>query len=283
MRYLILFLPLLFLACAPESVDRYHTGENEEEIVSLLNEREYGKAIWLIENREGRDPKGETAFLLAQAYLGRAGIEPLAFAARVTEEGPDSAAARTLFPNCPKGRITGKVEMKCLLKRVYLHAPPADEGDFARARELFRKSYPNPAVAPEWVNTLIGMVDTISLVRRAGDLFLYSKGIKTAGGKVQFNPADVKWLSQQGKESLRDAEQALARANHSGEKVSRFLSGVKANEWFERVEGTMEFAKTVGLSRFLDFVRENLLKASDEIRYGEALDRLKATLELLGQ
>ena len=38
-------------ACAPESVDRYQTGETNEEIVSLLNNREYGKAVWLIENR----------------------------------------------------------------------------------------------------------------------------------------------------------------------------------------------------------------------------------------
>jgi hypothetical protein len=284
MRILSLLALLILSACAPESVNKYHTGENEEEIVSLLNAREYSKAIWLIENREGRNPRGETGFLLAQAYLGRAGIEPLAFAARVTEAEPDTAEARALFPKCPRGRINAKeVEMKCLLKRVYLQAPPADEGDFARARELFRTSYPDPASAPVWVNTLIGMVDTISLVRRAGDLFIYSKGVKRPGGKLQFNPNDVQWLKGQGKESLRDAKEALGRANYAGDKVSRFLSGVKANEWFERVEGTLEFAKTVGLSRFLDFVRENLLKQTDEIRYGQTLDRLKVTLDLLDQ
>jgi hypothetical protein len=127
------------------------------------------------------------------------------------------------------------------------------------------------------------MVDTISLVRRAGDLFIYSKGVKRPGGKLQFNPNDVQWLKGQGKESLRDAKEALGRANYAGDKVSRFLSGVKANEWFERVEGTIEFAKTVGLSRFLDFVRENLMKQTDEIRYGQTLDRLKVTLDLLDQ
>jgi hypothetical protein len=37
----------------------------------------------------------------------------------------------------------------------------------------------------------------------------------------------------------------------------------------------------VGLSRFLDFVRENLLKPSDEIRYGETLDKLKTAFELI--
>jgi hypothetical protein len=170
--------------------------------------------------------------------------------------------------------------MKCLLKRVYLHAPTVDNSDFARARALFRKAYPDPAAAPQWVNTLIGMVETISVVKRAGDLFLYAKRLegKSLGG---VNPASIKWLQRQGKEALLEAKEALGRANHAGEKISKILTGTKANEWFERIEGTMKFAKTVGLSRFLDFVRENLLKPADEIRYGETLDKLKATLDLI--
>lgn len=281
-RISLLLSCFLLIACTPKSVDRYHTGENEKEIISLLNQREYSKVIWLIENRE-KQPEGKTAFLLGQAYLGRSGIEPLAFAARITEAEPDSAEAREIFPTCPKGRISSakEVEMKCLLKRVYLQAPKADGGDFARARLLLRKSYPNPSTAPEWVNTLVGLVDSISLVKRVGDLYLYGKGMRAGGGKISFNPRDIDWLKLQGKESLDDAREALSRANYSGEKVSRFLSANRANEWFERIEGTITFAKTVGLSRFLDFIRENLLKPTDEIRYGETLDRLKATIDLL--
>jgi hypothetical protein len=283
-QILLLAIALLGAAlpgCAPESVDRYHTGESSEEIVSLLNEREYGKAIWLIENREGKNPEGETAYLLGQAYLGRAGFEPLGFAAKVSDVEPDTEAARILFPKCPRERLSSLsgVEMKCLLKRVYLHAPAVDNSDFARARALFRKAYPNPELAPQWVNTLIGMVETISVVKRAGDLYVYAKNFD--GNPMNVNKAEIKWFQRQGKEAFAEAKEALGRANHAGEKISKILTGTKANEWFERAEGTMKFAKTVGLSRFLDFVRENLLKPSDEIRYGETLDKLKTAFELI--
>lgn len=274
-------LAIALPACAPESVDRYHTGESSEEIVSLLNEREYAKAIWLIENREGKNPEGETAYLLGQAYLGRSGFEPLGFAAKVSDVEPESQAARILFPKCPRERLNSLsgVEMKCLLKRVYLHAPAVDNSDFARARALFRRAYPNPELAPQWVNTLIGMVETVSVVKRAGDLYIHAKNFD--GSPLGVNKAQIKWLQRQGKEAFAEAKEALGRANHAGEKISKILTGTKANEWFERAEGTMKFAKTVGLSRFLDFVRENLLKPSDEIRYGETLDQLKAAFELI--
>jgi hypothetical protein len=272
----LLLLLLILPACAPESVSRYQTGENSEEIVSLLNERDYDKAIWLIENHEGKNPEGENAYLLAEAYLGKAGIEPLAFASRVAGPEPESPAAEALFPECPKEAIRSihQVEMKCLLKRVYLQAQGANAIYLARAQRLFRKAYPNPALSPDWVNTLIGTVEMISLVKRAGDLFFYAK-------RGHFSPSDLPWIQSQGRSAYAEAKEALGRANHSGEKISRLLSGAKANEWFERVEGTIQFAKEVGLSRFLDFVRENLLKPSDEIRYGDTLDQLKATLDAL--
>jgi hypothetical protein len=117
-------------------------------------------------------------------------------------------------------------------------------------------------------------------VKRAGDLYFYAKG-REGKSLGAVNPADIKWLQRQGKDALLEAKEALGRANHAGEKISKILTGTKANEWFERVEGTMKFAKSVGLSRFLDFVRENLLKPSDEIRYGETLDKLKAMLDLI--
>jgi len=283
MRIVLPLLCAFLFSCAPESVSRYHTAENEEEIVSLLNERKYDKAVWLIENRHGKNPNGKLGYLLGQAYLGKAGIEPLEFASRVTEPEPDSESARIIFPGCPKERITSlsKIETKCLLKRVYLRAPAADNPDFVKARQLLRQSYPDPASTPEWINTLIGMTETISLVRRAGDLYLYSKGFKSAKIALAFNLSDARWLHTQGKEAMNDAREALARANHSGEKISIFLSGTKANEWFDRIDGTVEYAKAVGLSRFLDFVRENLLKPSDEIRYGESLDKLKTVFDLL--
>jgi hypothetical protein len=277
LRAAILFLAAAGLpACAPDSVGRYQTGETTQEATALLNGRQYQKVIWLIENRHAGDPGGEDAYLLAQAYLGKAGVEPLAFAAAISAPEPDTEAARALFPQCPKGELRSHrgVPMKCILKRVYLRAPKADDPDFARARYLLRRAYPDPSAAPEWVNTLIGLVETISVVSRAGDVYLFGKGQSPAalmiGAQVR-----LPWLKNHGRRAREEARYAIARARHSGPKIAGLLSGSKADVWFEQVDGTVVYAETVGLPKFLDFVRDHVLKPGDEIRYGEILDRLR--------
>lgn len=273
---------LLLSACAPEHADRYTNAETDTEVVSLLNERRYGKAVFLLESRVGKNPEGEAAFLLAQAYLGRAGIEPLSFAAAVAGPQPDDERSRALFPECDRGTLAkmNTKEWKCLLKRVYLQAPAADGADFARARTLLRRAYPNPAAAPEWVNSLVGLVETISLVRRAGDLFLYAdRQLKQPD--LERGPQDLPWLKKHTKEALVEGEAALQRAKYSGEKISRLLTGAKAHDWFERAEDGVSFAKALGLARFMDFLREQALKPSDEIRYGETLDQIRDLLAAL--
>lgn len=280
-KFLLASLALAALsACAPEAAKRYHTAESEAEAVSLLNEREYGRAIFLLESRLGKNPQGPNAFLLGQAYLGRAGIEPLAFAAAVAESEPGMEATAQLFPDCPTGRLAkvNAKEWKCLLKRVYLHGPAVDQRDFARARALFRRAYPDPATAPEWANALIGLVETISLVKRVGDLYLYSQGHRPRPDLLR-GAQDLPWLQEQGRLALEEADQAINRARFAGEKISTLLTGSKGYAWFERAQGTMRFAKALGLARFFDFARENLVKPVDEIRYGETLNRLR---EILG-
>jgi hypothetical protein len=274
-----LFLALL-PACAPESVDGYHTAEHEEEAVSLLNRREFSKAIWLLENREGRlpaDPK--ISFLLAQAYLGRVGIEPLAFAARLGQPLPESDARERLFPKCDNGAMAlkGKLDPKCTLKRVYIHAPPVDHPDFARARQLLRHAYPDPALCPDWVNTLIGVVDLISFTKRAGDIYLYAKSMKSRPDP-SLRVTDLFWLKRHAQEAVVDAKQALRRAEFSGEKISRLLTGMKDAPWFHQAEKGIDFIEKLGLAQLLDFVRARLLGAEDEIKYGEILDELRDML-----
>lgn len=284
MRLLLTFTAALTLlaACAPEHADRYTNAETDTEVVGLLNARRYGKAIFLLESRVGKDPAGEPAFLLAQAYLGRAGFEPLAFAAAVAGPMPENEAARALFPECDRTTLAkvNTKEWKCLLKRVYLQAPAADGADFARARLLLRRAYPDPAAAPEWVNSLVGLVETVSLVRRAGDLFLYADA-QLKQPSPERGPRDLPWLKKHTKEALVEGEGALQRAKYSGEKVSRLLTGAKAYDWFERVEGGVAFAKALGLPRFMDFLREQALKPGDEIRYGETLDQIRDLLASL--
>jgi hypothetical protein len=280
--YLLLAAFLSVQACAPSSVNEYNTGETEEEVIGMLNQRDYAKAVWLLEQNDAKNLEGRLGFLLGQAYLGKAGIEPLDFAAKITGPQTDSLAARTMFPKCPADRISSVKAIKshCLLKRIYLLAPNADHPDFAKAREYMRKSYPNPALAPQWVNTLIGLVETISVVKRVGDVYLFSRDRENRRFNLN-TMTDIKWVRNQGELALAEGREALNRANYSGEKISQFLNGSKANQWFERVEGTVRYAKTVGLSRFLDFARDTLIKPEDEIRHGEALDKLKTVLDSL--
>jgi hypothetical protein len=261
-------------ACAPESVEKYHTGETEEQVMSLFNQREYHKAIFLIESREGEYPSGKMGYLLAQAYLGKAGLEPLEFAAKIFGEIP--ASQELFFPKCERGAQRNlELSEKCLLQRVYLFAPAPDSKEMQRARALFRKAYPSARDTPPWVNALIGMVELISFTKRTGNLYFYAMG-KSA---LTYTQADLPWLETQAKNGFQEARFTLERAEHSGEKISKLLGAKEKNLWFQRAEGTVDFTNAMGLRRFYDFLRENLVKPTDEIRYGDALDRLKKILE----
>jgi hypothetical protein len=77
------------------------------------------------------------------------------------------------------------------------------------------------------------------------------------------------------KQAREEARYAVERARHSGPKIAGLLSGSKADVWFEQIDGTVVYAENVGLPKFLDFIRDHVLKPGDEIRYGEILDRLR--------
>jgi hypothetical protein len=263
------FLLLTLAACAPESVEQYHTGETEEEVVSLLNQREYHKAIWMIESREGENPEGKMGYLLAQAYLGKVGLEPLEFAAKILGEIPSSQ--KLFFPKCSLNAVNKKdIPTKCLLQRVYIFAPDPDSREMKRARTLLRNAFPTAQETPSWNNALIGMVELVSFTKRAGKIYLYATD-PNSSPKI----TDLPWLRSEAKLGLQEAKFSLQRAEYSGDKISKLLGAKENSQWIMRVEGTIEFSKTIGLSRFIDFLRENLLKPSDEIRYGETIDRLK--------
>ncbi len=272
--WLLLISLSAFSACAPESVEKYHTGETEEQVMSLLNQREYHKAIFLIESRQGQYPEGKMGYLLAQAYLGKAGLEPLEFAAKIFSEIPESQ--ELFFPKCERSSQKNlELSEKCLLQRVFLFAPSPDSKEMQRARALFRKAYPSAKDAPPWINALIGMVELVSFTKRTGNLYLYAMG-KSA---LTYTPEDLPWLESQAKNGFQEAKFTLERAEYSGEKISKLLGAKEKNLWFQRAEGTVDFASSMGLRKFYDFLRENLVKPTDEIRYGDALDRLKKVFE----
>lgn len=280
----LLTLALVF-ACAPRSVEEYHTAENEEEIVRLMNQREYRKVIWLVESREGKSPANKRiAFLLGQSYLGAAGLEPLEVAAKVTEAQDFSGAdAHDLFPACPSAAFAAGSDQDplCLVKRVYFHVPDPDMNEMARARELFRYAYPDPAASPEWANVLVGAVETAAVIKRAGNIFLFAKRALKNGADQGQRPSDeqLRWFARQLKLILAEADQALQRADHSGDKISQLLTGSGGTVWFDRARGAITWAHRLGLANLFSFLRATMVSEQDETRYGEALDKIRAYLD----
>lgn len=272
---------LLCAGCAPKSVDSYHTAENEEEIVRLFNQHEYRKAVWLIESREGKKPADpKVAFLLGQAYLGCAGFEPLAFAAKVSgAQDFSSPDARELFPACPPAPLDSLrgTDPACLLKRVYLHFPDPDLEELRRARELLRSAYPDPSSTPEWVNVLIGGVETASVTARAGRIYLFAK--RTGRQAAEPSDQELHLVAAHARRALPEAAQALARAGHAGRKISDFLTGHKDEPLFVQVKGAIDWSEKLGFRSLFDLLRGNFTSAEDESRHGRTLDRIRAILE----
>lgn len=285
-RLFALLLVFAVAGCAPKSIEEYHTAQSEEEITRLLNEREYQKAIFLVESKHGKFPDDKNiAFLLGQAYLGKVGFEPLLVASRVSAaQSFDSREARLLFPDCQTGRVKDVkgAALLCLIKRIYLHVPGADREEFTRARDLFRRAYPSPGESPEWVNILIGMVETASVIKRIGSVYVFVLDLDQNGGQgPRRSPTDeeLQWLVRQLKRALTESAQALARADHSGKKISQFLTGSQEAELFQKVRASIVWAERLGLGTLFDLTRGNLVTPQDEIKYGPILDRLRKMLD----
>ena len=146
-----------------------------------------------------------------------------------------------------------------------------------RARDLFRFAYPDPASSPEWVNILVGMVETAAVVKRAGEIFLLAK--RTLSGGQRPTDEQLRWFARQIKLMLEEADQALARADHSGNKISQLLTGNRGTVWFERVGEAIHWAKTLGLENFFDLLRANVVSPDDETQFGGILDKIRSFLD----
>ncbi|MGZ3694218.1 MAG: hypothetical protein ACXWQO_08450, partial [Bdellovibrionota bacterium] len=132
-------------------------------------------------------------------------------------------------------------------KRVYVQAPDADKRELARARDLFQRAYPDAASTPPWANTLIGMVETISVIERAGKIYAYARKYKASGNP--FDPMGFLWLEKQIRLAEGEAREALSRAKYSGDKVSRLVSGVNGDQLFDRLKGELKFKSQTGLQK----------------------------------
>ena len=265
MRFILLLL--LLTGCSQKSSDEYNTAETEKEVVVLFNKREYHKAAWLIESKNGSNPKDpKITFLLAQAYLGKAGFEPLDFMSRVSDKQPFSNDG--FFPACGNEALKSvkTATMKCLFKRVHEQAPDPDEANFSHARDLFRKAYPSPKLAPDWVNTLVGLVECTSFSARLGNLMAYARKLRWQSQLA----LDQEWLKRQGKGSLAEASQCLARAEYSNIKISNFLSGMKNKIWFQVRNNEMKFTEDLNLDDLILSIVEAVQRENDP----QALNKL---------
>jgi hypothetical protein len=274
---------LVLSACAPETADKYNSVDNEDEAVSLLNEHKFDKAVWLIENRNGQVPENQKLrFLLAQAYLGQVGIEPLAFAAKVSGEQPDTIELRGLFPKCTNDHLDSfkGAEASCILKRVYAQAPDSDRREFARARDLFLKAYPDAALTPAWANTLIGMVETISVIQRAGKIYTYARKYKESGNR--FDPMGFLWLQKQIRLAEGEAREALNRARFSGDKISRLVSGIGGEQLFDRLKGELKFKAQTGLQKITTNLEAKNPTLVEDTRYDAYLEQVNNFLDESG-
>ncbi len=277
-----LFILLLVFGCSPKSVEDYNNGESEAEITRLLNERQYGKAVFVIESKHGKKPADRNvAFLLGQAYLGKIGFEPLLIASKVSDEQASaSRESRLLFPDCSNGKvkeIKGAASL-CLLKRIYLHVPDPDLEEFTRARELFRLAYPDPASSPEWVNILIGMVESASVVKRVGAIYLFALELSENKGQRP-SETELNWFVRQVKRTFAESGQALARADHSGKAISQLLTGSKEAELFDRARQAISWANMLGLPALFDIFRSNVIQPEQEVKFGETLDEIRRLLD----
>jgi hypothetical protein len=143
----------------------------------------------------------------------------------------------------------------------------------ARARELLRYAYPDPAKTPTSVNVLIGTVEMASLIKRIGTVYLYAQ---TA---IQTNDAptdqQIQWFARQLKESVDEADQTMQRADHTGHLISQVLTGSKGAIWFDEAKGVIGWAEKDGLGGLVDLFKEYALSPQDQEKYNPVLDKIR--------
>jgi hypothetical protein len=275
-----LFLASLSLSgCAPENSQRYNSGENGAEIESLLNSREYGKAIWIIESREGKNPADrEKKEFLAQALLGRAGFEPLSFGARVAGSFEEHSQNK-LMGSCSKSPIAEKspASLGCLARRIAILAPRLNRQDLERALALLRQAHPNIRETPPWKNALVGTIELVSLFARVGRLYEILSSQKREEHLRRESPSRP--LKEELLGAWFEAQQALERAQNSGEKINRLLTGSRSIILFRVFSDSATYVEIVGLKKFFDFLRTHASTPTMEIQYGDMIDSIEELLE----
>ncbi|MCO5142944.1 MAG: hypothetical protein M9962_07635 [Oligoflexia bacterium] len=277
------FIALLicFSSCAPSTSEKYNSASSEAEILTLLNEREYHKAIWLIEAQYTKNPKKtDIKFYLAQAYLGKAGFEPLEFIDKIhgDQNKTQSNLWNQFFKNCETRAIfkNESISLHCLFKRIYFNTPEVSSGDFATARSLMRSAYPNPEHTSTWNNTLIGMVELVSLIKRSGDLYMYGKNILTTT-EMKKNALNIQWLKAQFTQALIETNECAIRGSYSGDKISKFILKYKSESLYEALNDRFQLSQRLGTLKLLSI--EHNLKNNPDLTINQIREKILAALD----
>jgi hypothetical protein len=262
--------------CSGSSSQAQAHDQQQVRLTKMLDSRRYDDVIHLIES----DSSAQTAFpdLLAMAYLGRSGFEPLEFASSILAQQADNAALNQLIPGCdpsPIQRSSAQMTVRCVLKRLWAHLPNADEADFSKARDLFRAAYPTPQNTPAQYNALIGLVEAASALSRLGEVALKYDEVEATPTQ-----ADVDEIFGQIQLAADEAQRTLTRVSFGGSKLSQLLTGLE-NEpliqntgisaaWLENTELPLviQFANNPDNSVETDAVKAALLQTLDQIVNG---------------
>ena len=135
----------------------------------LLDQKQYSDAVPFLADLLHDYPGDlDVASLLANAHLGRAGIEILPIITAVMGVQDEVPLKLHQEPVCPRGAVENLTELEydCLIYRFLKRAPAADHPDVLAARDLFRKYFPDAAKQSSSINFVAGFAEAASALSR---------------------------------------------------------------------------------------------------------------------
>ena len=229
---------------AKESVQNLRN--QEARLTRLIDDRRYPDVIRIVEGNA--EAKASFSNLLAMAYLGNSGFEPLRFATQVVSaqelrSSEEQTQLERIFPGCDSRALQRfeRPSVRCVLKRIWTYLPDANEPDFAQARALFRSNNEDIRATSQDLNTLIATVEAASALSRTRKIALHPDG----------NAVEI---AAEAVLAANDAIQALERIRYSTRTVSKLLTGLDLMQLFESdASGRMNWVEGTGMPLLMRF------------------------------
>ena len=226
---------LLLSSCSPSSRDGL---SREDQIVHLLDEKKYSEVIEGLEI----EPDPALARYLAQAYLGRAGFEPIDFPKQVMAEqvfGMDPIDA--LIPGCETKPVDAffEIEVRCALWRILKHLPK-DQADVRTASRILSE-IPQPTDGDRLLQTLTHSILALSSMQ---SILLNYEAIDPDAAKDE----EIQALFDEIGESAIEAQKALVLAKQIPQfNISELLTGLEKNVLHSGSSRNLQYQEQTGL------------------------------------